>query len=212
MRITRFVVVALINLASLFGSSIGTYTFTGDASGTIDGVSFSDATLTVTATGDVSNVTFTSPTYFLKIPAGSSSFTISGIGSGTFTDETYVFDNTGGLAGFGDNGATLCCDIIQTYDSAIGSTAFLSYNLQSSIGPLGPEASDPSTADWVGLNTSLGSFTVSSYDGVVFQATVGTVPEPSMFPLLGIGLVGVVIFSTQRKRFALVRTIARPKE
>jgi PEP-CTERM motif len=120
----------------------------------------------------------------------------------TFTDETYVFDNTGGLAGFGDRGASSCCDIIQSYDSAIGSTAFASYDLKSSIGPLGPEASDPSTGDWVGLNTSLGSFTVTSYDSVVFQATVGTVPEPTTLPVVGIGLVGMMIFMARRRRFS----------
>jgi PEP-CTERM motif len=200
MRCAGLVFVALSTLPCLFGSSIGTYTFTGTASGTIGGTAFSDATLTVTATGDISSVDFTSPTYFLYLPGGSSTFTISGIGSGTFTDETDVFDNTTGLAGFGDQGATMCCDIIQMYDGLIGSTDFTSYNLQSSIGPLGPEASDPSTGDWVGLNTSLGSFTVSSYDGVVFQATVTPVPEPNAFPLLGVGLFGTMIFMARRKR------------
>ena len=198
MRISGIAVVVLSSLTGLFGSPIGTYTFTGTASGTIGDTIFSDATLTVTATGDISAVTLTSP-YLLDLSGGVASFTISGIGSGTFTDPTYVFDNTDGVAGFGDRGASKCCDIIQTYDSAIGSTAFASYNLQSSIGPLGPEASDPSTGDWVGLNTSLGSFTVSSYDSVIFQATVGAVPEPKTVPLLGIGLLAMV-FITGRKR------------
>jgi hypothetical protein len=200
MRSAGFVVVLLSSLTSLFGSPIGTYTFTGIASGSIGSASFSDATLTVTATGDVGTVMFTSPTYFLDIPGGSSTFSIGGIGSGTFTDETYVFDNTDGVAGFGDEGATSCCDIIQTNDSAIGSTAFATYNLQSSIGPLGPEASDPSIGDWNGLNTSLGSFTLTSYDSVIFQATVGTVPEPGTLPVLGTGLVGMMVFLARRKR------------
>jgi hypothetical protein len=199
MRVAGSVVFALSGLMSLFGSPVGTYTFTGTASGIIGDTPFSDAMLIVTATGDISSVAYTSPSYFLDLAGGVSSFDISGIGSGTFTDETYVFDNTGGVAGFGDSGAASCCDIIQTYDSAIGSTAFAAYNLQSSIGPLGPEGSDPSTADWVGLNTSLGSFTVTSYDGVLFQATVGAVPEPRTFPLLGIGLVGMMIFMIRRK-------------
>jgi PEP-CTERM motif len=200
MRVAGSVVFALSSLISLFGSPIGTYTFTGTASGIIGDTSFSDAMLTVTATGDIGAVTFSSPSYLLDVAGGVSSFTISGIGSGTFTDETYVFDNTGGVAGFGDYGAASCCDIIQTYDSAIGSTAFAAYNLQSSIGPLGPEASDPSTADWVGLDTSLGSFTVTAYDGVVFQATVGTVPEPRTLPLLGMGLAAIISFIIRRMR------------
>ena len=69
------------------------------------------------------------------------------------------------------------------YDSLIGSSDFLTYNLQSSIGPLGPQATDPSTADWVGLNTSLGSFTVTSFNNIIFQATVGTAtPGPTPAP------------------------------
>jgi hypothetical protein len=198
MRIIRFAVVAFATLSSLSASPIGIYTFTGSASGIINGVGFQDATLTVTATEDVSDITFTTPSYSLDIPGGVSSFTLSGIGSGTFTDETYVFDNADGVAGFGDDGASHCCDIIQMYDSLIGSTAFATYNLASSIGPLGPEPSDPSTGDWIGLNTSLGSFTVTSYENVIFDAKVGAVPEPQTLPLLGIGMVGLV-FLRMRK-------------
>jgi hypothetical protein len=182
--------------APVFGGSIGTYTFTGTASGTIGSTSFSNAALTVMATGDISSVTFTSPSYFLYIPGGSSSFSIGGIGMGFFTDETDVFDNTGsGIAGFGDQGAALCCDIIQMHDSLIGSSAFLTYNLQTAIGPLGPQASDPSTGDWIGLNTSLGSFTVTSLNNFTFQAAIGTAatPEPGSAVLLGLGLAGLAL-------------------
>jgi len=161
--IVLFAAVVLSIAPALYASPIGILTFTGTASGTVDGTPFSNASLTVTATGDVGAVTFTSPSFFLDIPAGSASFSIGGVGSGTFSDDTYVFDNTTGVAGFGDSGASSCCDIIQVYDSLIGSTAFSTYDLQSSIGPLGPERSDPSTGDWVGLNTSLGSFTVHEF-------------------------------------------------
>ncbi len=189
-----------------FADTFMTYTFTGTASGTMDGNPFSDEPLTVTATGDISGVTYTSPTYFLYFPGGSASFTLGGVGSGVFTDETDVFDNTGGLAGFGDQGATFCCDIIQMYDADIGSTAFTTYNLQSPIGPLGPAASDPSTADWVGLNTSLGSFTVTSFDDFTFQATIDTItPEPGSAVLLGIGLAGLAIGKFRSRVFARQR-------
>ena len=96
-----------------------------------------------------------------------------------FLDATQVFDNTPtALAGFSDEGATNCCDIVQIYDGAIGSTAYATYNLQSTIAAQTPEASDPSTSDWIGLNTTLGSFTVTSYSNVTFQVTAATVPEP----------------------------------
>jgi hypothetical protein len=179
-----------------FAGAIGTYTFTGTATGTLGSTAFSNASLTVTAIGDISSVTFTSPSYFLTIPGGTSSFSIGGVGSGVFTDVTDVFDNTAiGVAGFGDQGATLCCDIIQMYDSQVGTSAFLTYNLQSSAGPFGPEASDPSTGDWVALNTSLGSFTVTSFTNFTFQASVGTTatPEPQGVVLVGLGLAGLFL-------------------
>jgi hypothetical protein len=136
-----------------------------------------------------------SQTYFEDFSGGVVEFTISGVGAGTFTGTTYVFDNQMfGLAGFGDTGS----DIIQTYDGSIGSSAFASYDLKSAIGPLGPESSDPSTADWVGLATSLGSFTLTSYDNVIFQATIAGVPEPAIVPVLGVAIIGMTIIARRR--------------
>jgi hypothetical protein len=181
----RWIIGILLSTGVVLGQT-GVYTFTGTASGTIGGTPFTDATLTVTSTGDASNVSCTSGTCFLNLAAGASSFTISGIGSGTFSSASYVFDNQGnGLAGFG-----IGSDDIQIYDSSIGSTAFASYNLLSSIGPLGPEATDPSTSDWVNLSTSLGSFTVTSFTNVTFQATANLprTPVPGSLVLLGLGL------------------------
>src|SRR6266853_543972 len=181
MRILALIVLVLSAASPVFADSIGTYTFTGTASGTIGGTVFSNAALTVTASGFISTITNGAGIFLLNVPGGSASFTIIGVGSGTFTDATYVFDNTGlGIAGFGDLGPSPCCDIIQIRDSDIGSSAFASYDLKSSIGPLGG-APDPALAQWVGRNTSLGSFTVTQYNGVTFQATV---PEPATLTLL----------------------------
>jgi hypothetical protein len=70
------------------------------------------------------------------------------------------------------------------YDALIGSSALISYNLESAIGPLGPQASDPSASDWVNLSTSLGSFTVTSFTNFTFQATVPATPPTPTGPVL----------------------------
>lgn len=145
----RWIIGIILSTGVVLGQT-AVYTFTGTASGTIGGTPFTNATLTVTSTGNVSTVSCTS-TCSLYPAAGASAFTISGIGTGTFSGSSYVFDNqSNAVAGFG-----VVNDDIQIYDSSIGSAALATYNLQSSIGPLGPEATDPSTSDWVNLSTSL---------------------------------------------------------
>ncbi|MGO9230636.1 MAG: hypothetical protein ACLQKA_15705 [Bryobacteraceae bacterium] len=189
----RWMIGVVLSAGVVFGQT-GVYTFTGTASGTVGGTPFTNATLTVTSTGNVSAVSCTGGTCELNVAAGASSFTISGIGSGTFSGASYVFDNQNfGLAGFG-----VGTDDIQIYDSSIGSAAFATYNLLSSIGPLGPEAADPSTSDWVNLSTSLGSFTVTSFTNVTFQATIGGstlgTPVPASLLLVGLGLACLLVW------------------
>lgn len=161
------------------------YVFTGTASGTVDGITFTNATLTINAIGDTSAVSSTYA-YFLYFPVNTAAISISGIGSGTFNDSTYVFDNQtafGGTVGFGDGS-----DIIQIHDEDFGSTVFSTYDLTSPIGPLG-FVTDPSVSDWTNLPTSLGAMTVTSYTDVSFQA-VG-VPEPGSMLLLCSGLLSL---------------------
>jgi uncharacterized protein (TIGR03437 family) len=159
----------ILSAATALAGQTGVFTFSGTATGTIGGTSFTNAALTVTGSGDVSTVSCANGNCTLNLPFGVTSFTIGGVGSGTFTFTSYFFVNhTGGMVGFGVGG-----DLIQISDNAIGKTVFTTYDLQSTIGPLGPEAEDPSESDWVGMPTTLGSFTVTSFTNVTFQATVG---------------------------------------
>jgi len=109
-----------------------TYFFTGTASGTLDGVGFSDALLTVTAVGDTGNVSFNSGIYRIDSFSSVQIF-ISGFGTMDVLGTSYVFDNQNfGVAGFGNENLPVnCCDVIQLTDPA-----FLLYDLQSSIGPI----------------------------------------------------------------------------
>jgi hypothetical protein len=177
----------------------GTLTFTGTATGTIGSTPFTDAMLTVSAPADLSTVMCAAGTCDVIIGAGFASFTINGVSSGTFTDPTYFFDNQtstfygtpAGMVGFGDGG-----DLIQMYGALIGTSVFATYNLQSAIGPLGPQFSDPSALSWASINTSLGAFSVTSFSNFTFQvsdtAPVATAPEPASFALLGAGLCAIL--------------------
>jgi len=181
--------------AAAFAGTIGTFTFTGTGTGSISGIPFANVTLTVTAPGDFSTVSCASGVCFLHLAAGAASFTIDGL-SGTFSDPTYFFDNQtstlfglpAGVAGFGDGS-----DVIQMYGALIGTPIFGTYDLQSAIGPLGPQASDPSTADWSNLSTSLGNFTVTSFNDFTFQVTTA-IPEPDALILVGVSLCGLAIW------------------
>jgi hypothetical protein len=171
----------LVGLAQPGSAQTLKYVFTGTASGTVGDTSFTNAPLTVSTIGDTSTVVFTAPIYRLNVPPGGASFSIGGVGSGTFTDATYVFDNQtafGGSVGFGDPSLPLgsCCDIIQIHDADFNSTVFASYDLKSPIGPLG-FVTDPSFGDWVNVPTSLGPMTVTSFTNVSFAASFVTAQQ-----------------------------------
>ena len=178
MRHVPALVTAFLLAVPLSAGSIGTYIFTGTASGTAGSASFTGVTLTISATGDIGLIgpcTGGSPQCFLlDISNGSAAISIGGVGSGTFSAQTYVFDNQtafAGAVGFG-----LVSDDIQIHDTDLGSTIFSTYDLATSLGPICC-VTDPSTPDWVNLPTTLGNTTISSYTDVSFQAIVG-VPEP----------------------------------
>ena len=105
-----------------------TYTETADVSGSLDGVPFTDNELTLKASGDTSGVSGGPSFFFLYVPL---TFTLSGGGSGTFTDnETAVIDNQSiTLAGFTD---------FTTGEFALGtlSAVFATYDLRTIIGPV----------------------------------------------------------------------------
>jgi hypothetical protein len=89
----RWIFALLIPCATAFGGPILTYTFTGTAAGTIGGTPFTSAALTVSGTADASTVTCSAGICQLDLAAGVASLMIGGIGSGTFSDASYFFDN-----------------------------------------------------------------------------------------------------------------------
>jgi hypothetical protein len=106
----------------------------------------------------------------------------------------YVFDNqNGAVAGFSDIAIE---DIVD-----LSNSAFATYDLKSSIGPL--QTTYFFTDDGVELGSSLGNIVFDSFGGTpTFQASEGggTTPEPGSLILFGSGVVGLAVKLRRRAR------------
>jgi hypothetical protein len=173
-----------------------TYTESATVSGSIaaGGLvgSFTNALLTLTATGDTANVQQVSGTFFNNVTA---SFTLSGgLGGGTFTDSIAVLVVQSCCASFGDNNQL---SIILSTDS---NTAFASYALATSIGPI----TGPSTiSSGFSFPTSVGALIIDTAGDATFTAVVTpVVPLPGALPLFATGLGALGLLAWRRKRKA----------
>lgn len=168
-----------------------TYTESATASGTLNGISFSNDVITLTGTADTTGVFDQGGVLKIDVVAW---FSISGGGDGTFTDAMQVFNNPGFLppaVGL-DDGIT--SSVMATFNSA-----FASYNLASAIGPItGAPFINPS----VSFETSAGPLLISTAGNSTFTATL---PEPAALPLFatGLGVLGLLGWSRKRKAQAL---------
>jgi hypothetical protein len=167
-----------------------TYTETATISGSLGGQSFSGDLLTLTGSGDTANVTGS----FVNLV--SASVSITGVGNGGFTDATQVAaGNRSDVAGFGDPGRNL--GILFTLN-----TAFSTYDLKTSIGPLSGVAL---FNNGVSFPTTAGAFIINSVTGdATFSAVVSPsgVPLPGALPLFATGLAGLGLLGWRRKRKA----------
>jgi hypothetical protein len=177
-----------------------TYTFTGVASGSLDGVAFTDTDFTVTETGDTANIVppgGSGGEYFA--PIDSADFTLgsdSGSLSGAGLTNTVVLNPSSSFPaivfGQGNSGGGVAEGLINP--------AFETYDLATGF-PL--TAGTPSFITQV-FDTSTGSLLeFDSASSVSFQA-VGGVPEPATWAVMLVGFGGLgAAMRSRRRRAAL---------
>ena len=177
-----------------------TYSFSGVGSGSLGASTFSNANFSFAMVGNVSDVV-SSPFTLCGVPfaAGinvitnlTAQFSISGVVSGTFGG-VYVWTRPGiPILGFGNCARSDLLD---------GGYTGMNYDLKSSFGPQSAVIQDVSQFN--NVTTSIGTLSYSAVSALTFRADVSTVPEPSTYALLSLGLVVVGVAARGRNGMSI---------
>jgi hypothetical protein len=162
-----------------------TYTETDTASGSLNGVAFSNATIVLSETSDTTNVTNPSPGFFENVGTitlsinGTAPVTFTGTPTGVSVDQATGFGNP--LADFFDSSVGI---IIGALDPAFGT-----YDLTTAIGPI--TATGVVFAGDTFFPTSGGGFILTGVFEPTFTATIPAVPEPNSLAILASAVAGL---------------------
>jgi hypothetical protein len=171
-----------------------TYIFTGTASGTLDGLPFTDLDFTFTVRTDTETLGFYDALQYMNLEqTAPATIALAGHPTATVSDPIYVFGGyPGGTAGFG----------IRDVGGVFFFSAFpgdplpelIDYHMDTPVGPfVGVVAS---WAEGGTLQTDLGVLVLSSFSATgTFQA----VPEPALLPLLAGGLAAACAGRARRR-------------
>lgn len=174
---------ALVTMASVAQAVPMVYTLQVNASGQLNGTSFTNTAVSVTVTGE-SAVSY-QPCWFCHLVLADTTLVeVAGVGSDSFANPiTAVGNFVDGYLGFGEP--------VSDYGMVfIGHPAALGYMMQTPLGPVSGEASgNPGYA----FATLGGSFTFASFDSEgTFLAAAAPVPEPGTWLLMLGGVAALV--------------------
>jgi hypothetical protein len=179
------------------------YTMTTTGTGTFGATAFTNAAITVTSVADTDDVFVASmngPDANFQVNAFSSTISIAGFATATFTDQTFWVDPNGaGDIIFGDVDATG-----GFFGGILGLTKLFvgleTYDLKSSFGPVFSPFDFETSAfnNFQNIKTSGGAISLVAMNDT-FTAVEST-PEPASFLIAGLGLLGLLAVRLQPKR------------
>jgi hypothetical protein len=151
-------------------------------SGTLLGTDYTDALTTIRLVGDTGTVAGTS---ISTNSAGVFTFSVAGIGSGTFNEAVYLMDNHGGsVVAFASDYGLI---------AGVSDSLFSTYNLRGALGPVTSSTAHPGGLPSLSVKSGAASgwWDIASYgSSTTFTAVMA--PEPvsgglTCFALVGLG-------------------------
>nr|HEV7954840.1 PEP-CTERM sorting domain-containing protein [Candidatus Acidoferrales bacterium] len=180
--------VALMCGASAVHADTITVTETATMSGSLDGVSFTNALVTFTVVADTANSSNGGAGTTFRLP-GITTVSVAGI-TDILSDASTgaVVNQALGVAGISDFTTHIGLTFVQDPG------AFGTYTLMSSIGPV----SGLGEVSIFDFNTDNGSLDLTGISGDATYSAVVATPEPGSIALFGMGLAGILVLMKKK--------------